>query len=411
MIMRTIEEIQAEMNALLAAAEGRTLTDDEVTQYETLEAELVTTQRTNQVRARNNAYNMPVGASTGTPVAGPVGVPREDNTLNQAFDHFLRTGVPNADIAGLRTDGSGLQPAMAQGSSVGSQGGYLVPPGFLQKITERMKAFGGIANVCDQLSTDTGNSIEWPTVDDTSNSAEVVPESTAPANQAAVVFGKKELRAFTYQTGGPSSVPIRLPLELIQDQAFDLEARLARLMGLRLARALAADLGNGNGVGKPLGLVFGLTGIEPADDTAGITYNDLLTFIHSVDPAYRPNASWAFNDNSLKTIRQIKDSNGDPLWRSMTSTIGDAPSDGMLLDFPYTIDQGLPDIDIDNNAVNWGAFGDITEGYILRRVRGIQVVVNPWTRANEREIEYTAWMRADATQQNTNAYVALCGES
>jgi len=406
--MRTIEEIQAAMNALLAAAEGRTLTDEEVTQYEALEAELVTTQRTNQVMARNNAYNMPAtgpGVPGGAPVAplGTVAPARPDNGLEEAFTAFLRTGVPNADLTELR-------PNMAQGSSVGSEGGFLVPPGFRNKIIERMQAFGGIANICDQLNTDTGNTIEWPTVDDVANEAEVVPESTAPANQNAVVFGKKELRAYTYQTGGPSSVPIRLPRELIQDQQFDLESRLARLMGLRLARGLAADLANGNGVAQPLGLVYGLTGIEPADDTAGITYDDLLTFIHSVDPAYRANGRWVFNDSSLKTIRQIKDSNGDPLWRSMTSTIGDPASDGMLLDYPYTIDQGLPDIDIDSNTVNWGAFGDILEGYVLRRVRSIEVVVNPWNRANEREIEYTAWMRADATQQNTQAYSALCGE-
>jgi HK97 family phage major capsid protein len=406
MIVRTIEEIQAAMNALLTAAEGRTLTDDEVTQYEALEAELVTTQRTMQIQQRNAAYNMPTGAPTGTPVAGPVGVPRQDEGLENAFRAYLMTGQPNADLAELRG------PSMAQGSSVGSEGGYLVPPGFRAKIVERMKAFGGIANVCDQLNTTTGNNIDWPTIDDTSNVAEVVGESAAPANQNGLVFGKKELRAYTYQTGGPSSAPIKLPRELIQDQAFDLEGRLARLLGIRLARARAADLANGNGVGKPLGLVYGLTGIEPAADTAGITYDDLLTFIHSVDPAYRESGKcrWVFNDTSLKTIRQIKDSNGDPMWRSMTSTMGDAPGTGTLLDFPYTIDQGMPDIDIDNNTVNWGAFGDIEEGYVLRTVRGIEVVVNPWSSANTREIEYTAWMRADATQQNTAAYVALCGE-
>ena len=411
--MRTIEEIQAAMNALLSETEGRPLTDDEVTQYEGLEAELGATQRTQQIQARNAAYNMPalnspvaVQPLNAGPRPGPVAPAREDNGLELAYMHFLRTGVPNADITALATG-----PQMAQGSSVGTQGGYLVPPGFLNKITERMKAFGGIATVCDQLVTDTGNSLEWPTIDDTSNTAEVVAESTAPASQAAVVFGKKELRAYTYQTGGPSSLPIKLPVELIQDQQFDLETRLAGLMGTRLARALASDLASGSGVGKPLGLITGLTGIEPADDTAGITYNDLLTFIHSVDPMYRQNARWIFNDSSLKVIRQIKDSNGDPLWRSMVSTIGDAPSTGMLLDFPYTIDQGMPNISIASNTTNWGAFGDIGAGFILRRVRGIQVVVNPWSSANTREVEYTAYMRADSTQQDTNAYVALCGEA
>lgn len=409
--MRTIEEIQAAMNALLTAAEGRSLTDEEVTQYEELEAELASVNRTNAILARQAAYTspapMPAGLPTGAGLNSPVGVPRQDEGLEQAFHAYLMTGQPNADLAELRG------PSMAQGSSVGSEGGYLVPPGFRNKIVERMKAFGGIANVCDQLVTTTGNNIEWPTIDDTSNSAEVVAESAAPANQAALVFGKKELRAYTYQTGGPSSAPIKLPRELIQDQQFDLETRLARMLGIRLARARATDLANGNGVGRPQGLVFGLTGIEPADDTAGITYNDLLTFIHSVDPAYRESGRcrWVFNDSSLKTIRQIKDSNGDPMWRSMTSTMGDAPGTGLLLDFPYTIDQGMPNISIANNAINWGAFGDIEEGYVLRTVRGIEVVVNPWSSANTREIEYTAWMRADAVQQNTAAYVALTGEA
>lgn len=413
--MRTIEEIQAAMTALLDEAAGRTLTDEEVASYEQLETELAAVNRTAAIHARQAAYNSPApgqiptpgqgqGQPSNGPRVGPVGEPRADNGLELAFRNYLLTGVPNADM-------TSLSPSMAQGSSIGSEGGYLVPPGFLAKITERMKAYGGIATIADQLNTATGNSLEWPTVDDTANSAEVVAESAAPANQAGVVFGKKELRAYTYQTGGPSSLPIKLPRELIQDNVFDLEGRLANMIGVRLARALATDLANGNGVGRPLGLVYGRTGIKPADDTAGITYNDLLTFIHSVDPAYRDQGTWVFNDLSLKTIRQIKDSNGDPLWRSMASTIGDAPSTGRLLDFPYVIDQGLPNIVINDKTVNWGAFGDITSGYILRRVRGVEVVVNPWSSANTREIEYTGWMRADATQQDTNAYVALTGEA
>ncbi|MDM4721150.1 phage major capsid protein [Micromonospora sp. WMMA1363] len=404
--MRTIDDVQRDMTALIEGAEARNLTTDEMDQYTGLEQELTQVRRSEEIRARNAAYLMPAtGAAGGTPVAalGPVAPAREDDGLDRAFLAYLRTGQPNADLTDLR-------PTNAQSSVTGSEGGFLVPPGFRQKIVERMVAFGGIANVCDVLETDSGNRIEWPTIDDTSNSGEIVEEGSAHSGQADLVFGKTELSAYTYQTGGASSAPLRLARELIQDQAFDLETRLARLMGVRLARALASDLAVGTGVDEPLGLVTGLTGIEPADDTAGITYDDLLTFIHSVDPEYRPTARWVFNDSSLKTIRQIKDSNGDPLWRSMTSTIGDAASTGMLLDYPYTVDQGLPDIDIDANTVNWGAFGDIREGYVLRRVRSIEVVVNPWTRASQREIEYTAWMRADATQQNTNAYVALTGE-
>lgn len=55
--MRTIEEITAAMTALVDGAADRSLTDDEVTQYEGLEAELAEAQRDQQIRARNAAYN------------------------------------------------------------------------------------------------------------------------------------------------------------------------------------------------------------------------------------------------------------------------------------------------------------------------------------------------------------------
>jgi HK97 family phage major capsid protein len=137
-----------------------------------------------------------------------------------------------------------------------------------------------------------------------------------------------------------------------------------------------------------------------------------------VDPAYREmgNCGWVFNDTMWGTIKKIKDSHGDPIWKAADATISTTtegqPRSGkpVLLDFPVTIDQALPSMTAASNTINWGAFGDIREGYVVRRVRDIQVIVNPWTRASNRQIEYTAWARMDAVQQNTNAYVALTGE-
>lgn len=397
---RTIEDILAELQAIIDSADGRSLTDDECTQYEALETELATAQRDSAIRARQQAYQAPAASAIG----GIVAPAKTDNGLEDAFENYLRTGKPNADI-------SDLQVTNAQSAGTGSEGGYTVPTGFRSKLVERMKEYGGIATVAEEVVTATGVPLPWPTIDDTSNTGEVVTEGGTHSSGADLVFGNKALSAYEYQTGGSGSTPLRISWTLLQDSAFDLPSLIARKLGERLARAQSAHLATGNGAGQPLGLVHGLTGIEPADDTAGLKYNDLLTFIHSVDRAYRRNGVWVFNDSSLKTIAQIKDANGDPLWRSMTATIGDSPYDGALLGFPYIVDQGLPDIDIDNNAVNWGAFGDIREGYVIRRVRDVQLVVNPWSRAANRQTEFTAWARMDATQQNTNAYVALCGES
>jgi hypothetical protein len=57
--MRTIEEITAAMTNLIDGAQDRSLTDEEVAQYEELEAELKAVQRDQEIRNRNAAYNAP----------------------------------------------------------------------------------------------------------------------------------------------------------------------------------------------------------------------------------------------------------------------------------------------------------------------------------------------------------------
>lgn len=397
---QSVEEILGVQQAIVDGAEDRDLTDEEVQTFEALEAQLVSRSRSDAIRERQRAYATPVPPPAAT--ALHVATPPEDDTLDRAFNHYLRTGVENDDLQELR----------AQSEGVGSEGGFTVPEGFLNRLVETMLAFGGIANACETITTTTGNALPWPTLDDTANSGEVVQEGGVWSSGADLQFGSASLGAHTYAAGGGSSLPIRLSIELLQDSAFDVEAVVSRKLGERLARAQAPHLITGTGVQQPKGLVHGLTGIELADDTAGVTYDDLITFIHSVDPAYRSmGCAWAFNDLSLSTIHKIKDSNGDPIWRPDNADIGAGLGGGVLLGYPVIIDQGFPDIDVDDNAQNWGAFGNFMLGMIVRRVRDTVIVVNPWTRASNRQVEYSAYARMDARPQDANAYVALTGEA
>src|SRR6187551_1627687 len=128
--MRTIEEITAAMTALVDGAADRSLTDEEVTEYEGMETELKNVQRTQAVRARNAAYST---------VRIPAGVPRTrtadsdgPSDLDKAFENYLRTGIANADISGLRVTN-------AQGEGGSAAGGYLVPSTFQQKLVDVRK--------------------------------------------------------------------------------------------------------------------------------------------------------------------------------------------------------------------------------------------------------------------------------
>lgn len=394
----TIEELLDALQAIIDQAADRSLTDEEVQRYEELETQLAAARKDVEIRSRHQAYTTPL--RTDLHVHTGAGT-TQDDTLERAFDHYLRTGKENADLVESR----------AQSEGTPSEGGYLVPDSFRDKIVERKKAFGGLASVVDEITTSDGRSMSWPTVDDTANEGEIVSENGTFASGADVVFGTANIGAYSYMAGGAGSTPLRLPLELVQDSAFDIRGLVSRLLGDRIHRIQAKHLVTGTGSGQPQGILDGLTGVEIAADTAGITYADLITFIHSVDPAYRESARWAFNDKTLAEIRKLVDGNNRPLLQpSSDGAAAGAPGGETLLGYPVTIDQAFPDFDADSNTTNWGVFGDLREGYLVRRVQSIEILVNPWTRQQYRQVEYTAWARMDAVQQNTNAYVALTGE-
>ncbi|WP_433368382.1 phage major capsid protein [Actinoplanes sp. CA-142083] len=397
--MRTIEEITAAMTALVDGAAGRSLTDEEVTQYEEFENELKAVQRTDQIRARNAAYNT---------VVIPAGVPRPpsdgrpEDTYAAAFDNYMRTGKENADLI--------RGPVNVQSEGVPTEGGYLVPDEFRVKLIERLKAFGGIAAVAERYTTGTGAPVEWPTLDDTGNTGEIVQEGNTFSAGADLVFGTNSLTSYSYMSGGANGNGIKLSRELVQDAAFDLTGKLTNLLGTRIGRIQAVHWATGSGVSQPLGLFTGRTPVQNAANT-GITYEDLVSAIHSVDPAYRKNARWVMNDLTLSAVEKIKDGSGSYIFRGRDAAMALGLNEETLLGYPLTIDQACATVVNNSPTVQWGAFGDITQGYVIRDIKSVELLVNPYSNMNKRQVEYTAWARADATQQDTNAYVTLSGHS
>lgn len=394
---RTIEDVQAELRSIVerAEAEDRELTDDEVTEYEEREAELDGLQKRTELqkrhRARKTAATPPIETTAD----------KADGELDRAFESYLRTGIVNQDLAELR----------AQEEGAPAEGGYLVPDGFRMKLVERMKRYGGIAPHVESFTTSSGNPIEWPTVDDTANVGEIVDEEGTFAAGADIVFDTATLGAYKYMSGGASNAPLKVSWELLQDSAFPVQEFLARAFAKRIGRAQSAHWINGTGSGQPKGLVHGKTTVEIADDSKGITYSDLVGFVHSVDPDYRANAKWAFNDKTLSLIRKLVDLDGRPLLQpTAAASAAGNPGGETLLGYPVVIDQAFADADLDNPLVAFGAFGDFEAGYVIRRVKDVTLVVLNELYAANGQTGFFAWARADGVPQDANAYVALGGE-
>lgn len=385
----TVEEILAKLQEIIDEAGDRPLTDEEVERYEELETQLKAVQRSQEIRSRQQAYLTPVQSAVN------VGTVKTDDTLERAFDHYLRTGRENADITELR----------AQGVGTDSAGGFTVPETMLQKITERMKAYGGLAEHVETITTDSGEPIRWPTLDDTSNTGVIAAEGAAPTSGGAdLVFGEKTLGAFKYVAPGASQLPLRVSLELLQDSGFDIQGLVTRKLAERIARVQAVDWVAGAGTTEPFGIITNTT-TEVAKDA--LTYADLVDIVHSVDPAYRVGAKWAFNDATLALVEKLEDENGRPLLGSTTNGVSSGLPNTTLLGYPVVVDQAFASVGAAESGNRYAVFGDLAAGYVIRRVKDVTLIVNPYSRANEGQVEYTMWARADGTVQDPRAFAVV----
>lgn len=282
----------------------------------------------------------------------------------------------------------------AQQVATGAAGGYTVPEGFWNRVSETLKAYGGVEGVANVLSTDSGNTLPWPTNDGTANKGAILGEGSQITEQDET-FGTRDLGAYMY-----TSKLIRVSYQLLQDTAIDVEGFLARKMAERLARIRNEHFTTGTGTAQPDGIVTGATTGKTAASGTAITGDEILDLIHSVDPAYRSNGQFMFSDSVLADIRKLKDSDGRYLWQPSVQ-VGEPNT---LFGYGYTINQDMAGTDLSATSM---LFGDFREGYVVRNVRGLQVVRLDERYADYLQVGWFAFLRCDATKDNTGAYKAL----
>lgn len=318
----------------------------------------------------------------------------EGDVEARAFGAFLRHGLADMDPE-LREM---VREMRAQAASVGDKGGYTVPTEFRNKVVEKMKAFGGIASVCQILETDGGNTIEWATTDGTAEEGELIGEN-GQAGEEDVTFGTENLGAKKL-----SSKVIRVSNELLNDSGVDIEALLTGRIATRIFRGEARLLVQGTGTGSPVqpkGLKASATLSHSAAAAALLAYSDLLKLKHKVDPAYRNGLSvrFAFNDQTFLILKELKDTQGRPLWKPDLAGVAPATIDGDQ----FVIDQAIDDVGASATSLFYGDF----DRYILRRVRYMALKRLLERYADFDQTAFLAFHRFDCVLEDTSAIAKL----
>ncbi len=188
----------------------------------------------------------------------------------------------------------------AMSTTTTTEGGYTVPAEIAAMVVDALKAFGGMREVSQIITTQGGNSLNYPTSDGTAEVGEIVAENAA-ATGADITFGTVAVNPYKY-----SSKKIALPVELIQDSAIDVVGFVVNRLAQRLGRITNTHYTTGDGASKPFGVMAraatGKTGA--AGTTVTATYDDLIDLIHSVNSAYRGRgARFMLKDLSLAILR------------------------------------------------------------------------------------------------------------
>lgn len=304
----------------------------------------------------------------------------------RAFTNWVRyglDGLSTEDRKIIQNRRAPVDPETRQQTVTTTGGGYLIPPGFSGRLEEALKSWGGMRRVATILRTGSGSPMTYPTVDDTGVAGELLAINTQAAG-GDVTFGVVSFDAYKF-----SSKVVLVPIELLQDSAFDIDSLLVRLFARRIGSVQNTYFTTGTGTGQPNGIVtaatLGKTGAS--GQTTSIIYNDLVDLEHSVDPDYRPGAKWMMSDTMLKTLKKLVDDQSRPLWLPGVAV----REPDTLMGYPYVINQ---DVAVPAASAKSLLFGALDK-YHIREVMDISVLRLVERYADYGQVGFLAFARAD----------------
>ena len=273
-----------------AQAEGRSLNAEEKSKFDAMEADARGIKEQIDVLERTAEMKKELAANAEVREAAPKA------TRKGAFEKYLRNGMSSLNA----NERSVMAELRGQTTSPDSAGGFLVPQGFSNELDVATLFTGEVERLAKKLNTAGGALLDYPTINDTATDAALTAEAAAVGVQD-MTFANAQLSAYNYAS------QVKVSMQLLQDNAFDLNSFLAEAMGERIARVTNGAFTSGTGSSQPQGIITGATLGNTAASATAIAADDILDLIHSIDPSYRNKPSFGLmaHDNVIAAIRAL----------------------------------------------------------------------------------------------------------
>ena len=173
---------------------------------------------------------------------------------------------------------------------------------------------------------------------------------------------------------------------MLDDAFFNVEDWINSELAIEFAEQEEIAFTSGNGTKKPKGFLAYASTLDPdktrafgtlqhilSGAAAGVTADAIIKLVYTLRKVHRNGAKFMMNNNSLFTIRILKDSEGNYLWRPGLE-LGQPSS---LVGYGVAENEQMPDIAADAKAI---AFGNFKRGYTIVDRIGTRILRDPYTK-------------------------------
>ena len=283
------------------------LSEEDTATYDKMEQDVMNLGKEIERLERQAAIDAELSKATSTPLTGKPGAKmgkdetektgRASDEYKGSFWNAMRVKAPMPSVLNALQEGTD------------SEGGYLVPDEFERTLVEALEEENVFRTLAHVIRTSSGDR-KIPVVASKGSASWVDEEGAYQESDDA--FSQVSIGAYKLGT------MIKVSEELLADSVFDLEAYISKEFARRIGAREEESFFNGDGKGKPLGILAATGGAEvgvTAASATAITADEVIDLFYSLKAPYRKNAVWVLNDVTVKQIRKLKDSTGQYLWQ------------------------------------------------------------------------------------------------
>jgi HK97 family phage major capsid protein len=328
--------------------ENGLLSAEDTATYEKMEADVVSLGKEIDRLERQAVLDLELSKPTSTAITNKPSQHQETEKTGRASSEYKA-----AFWKAMKNKNSfDVQNALQAGTD--SEGGYLVPDEFERTLVEALQEENIFRQLATIITTSSGDR-KIPVVATKGTASWVDEEGAIPETDDT--FGQVSIGAYKLAT------MIKVSEELLNDSVFNLERYIAKEFGRRIGAKEEEAFFIGDGTGKPTGIFNSSggagVGVTTASATA-ITIDEITDLFYSLKSPYRKNAVFVTNDATVKSIRKLKDGNGQYLWQPSVT----AGQPDTILNRPLKTSAYVPGIAAAAKTI---AFGDFSYYWVADR--------------------------------------------